>query len=181
MQKEFRRDTPRGQVRVVNPSPLPGLGTRSGLTLEIQDRSGAGGLNLAQAAPTLHRRDDEEPKHRHALPTYHELWRAADPAGNRSDQGEQLGVPLQNLFDALGTYVGSSSSTLFNRFGFVYQVYVQSEAMGRRTRFMTSKALPVLNGRGARAHRLPGGRGEFTTGPTAVLSYNNLPRHRGGD
>ncbi len=63
-------------------------------------------------------------------------------------KAEQLGVPLQNLFDALGTYVGSSFVNLFNRFGFVYQVYVQSEAAGRRT-IQDLEALPVLNGRGS--------------------------------
>ena len=43
-------------------------------------------------------------------------------------KAEQLGVRLETLFDALGTYVGSSFVNLFNQFGFVYQVYVQGEA-----------------------------------------------------
>ena len=89
-------------------------------------------------------------------------------------KAEQLGVPLQNLFDALGTYVGSSFVNLFNRFGFVYQVYVQSEAAGRRT-IQDLEALPVLNSRGEPVRIGSLVRAEFTTGPTAVLSYNTYP------
>ena len=172
VQKEFRHD-PDGKVRVVNPSPLPGLGTRSGLTLEIQDRSGAGGIKLAEAAQRFIDEMEKSPNVAQALPTTSygvpQIRLEIDRA-----KAEQLGVPLQNLFDALGTYVGSSFVNLFNRFGFVYQVYVQSEATGRRT-IQDLLALPVLNSRGEPVRIGSLVRAEFTTGPTAVLSYNTYP------
>ncbi len=172
VQKEFRHD-PDGKVRVVNPSPLPGLGTRSGLTLEIQDRSGEGGIKLAEAAQSFIDEMSKNPNIGQALPTTSygvpQIRLEIDRA-----KAEQLGVPLQNLFDALGTYVGSSFVNLFNRFGFVYQVYVQSEASGRRT-IQDLEALPVLNGRGEPVRIGSLVRAEFTTGPTAVLSYNTYP------
>ncbi len=90
-------------------------------------------------------------------------------------KAEQLGVPLQRLFDALGTYVGSSFVNLFNRFGFVYQVYVQSEASGRR-KIADLERLTVLNSQGepVRIGSLVTPR--FVSGPTAVLSYNTYRR-----
>ncbi|MDP4026941.1 efflux RND transporter permease subunit [Methylobacterium sp. NEAU 140] len=172
VQKEFRHD-PDGKVRVVNPSPLPGLGTRSGLTLEIQDRSGTGGIKLAQAAERFIAEMTKNPAIAQAIPTTSygvpQIRLEIDRA-----KAEQLGVPLQNLFDALGTYVGSTYVNLFNRFGFVYQVYVQSEAAGRRT-IQDVEALPVLNTRGEAVRVGSLVRAQFTTGPTAVLSYNTYP------
>lgn len=159
--------------RPVNPPPLPGLGSRGGLSFEIQDRSGEGGLKLAQAAEAFLAKLRERPEIGSATPTsdygvpqiYLEIDRA---------KAEQLGVPLKNLFDALGTYIGSSFVNLFNRFGFVYQVYVQSEDSGRRT-MEDVEALTVLNDRGepVRVGSLVTPR--FVTGPTAVLSFNTYP------
>jgi hydrophobe/amphiphile efflux-1 (HAE1) family protein len=172
VQKRFKHD-PDGQVRVVNPSPLPGLGSRSGLTLELQDRSGTGGLKLAQAANRFITEMEKLPSVGRAIPTTSygvpQMRLEIDRA-----KAEQLGVPLQNLFDALGTYVGSSFVNLFNRFGYVYQVYVQSEASGRRT-IENVEALTVLNNRGEPVRVGSLIQTHFVTGPTAVLSYNTYP------
>ncbi|MDR7038425.1 hypothetical protein J2X36_003189 [Methylobacterium sp. BE186] len=83
-------------------------------------------------------------------------------------------MPLQPLFDALGTYVGSSFVNLFNRFGYVYQVYVQSEASGRRT-IEDVERLTVHNGQGEPVRLGSLVRARFVSGPTALLSYNTHP------
>lgn len=168
----YARD-PEGEINVVPPSPLPGLGSFGGLTLEVQDRSGTGGTKLAKAAQELVAKIKTLPSiglaeatTSYGVPQVHlEIDRA---------KAEQLGVPLQNLFDTLGTYIGSTYVNLFNRFGFVYQVYVQSEARGRQT-LSEIEALPVLNRTrqpvrvGSLVHA------SFQSGPTAVLSYNTYP------
>ncbi|MER2265131.1 efflux RND transporter permease subunit [Methylobacterium oxalidis] len=172
MQARYRHD-PDGQLRIVNPSPLPGLGSIGGLTLEIQDRSGAGGVKLAQAADRFLAEVARLPSVGRALPTTSygvpQLHLEIDRA-----QAEQLGVPLQRVFDALGTYVGSSFVNLFNRFGYVYQVYVQSEASGRRT-IEDVERLTVLNGQGEPVRLGSLVQARFVSGPTAVLSYNTYP------
>lgn len=166
-------DDPDIVPRPVNPPPLPGLGSRGGLTLEIQDRSGAGGLKLAQTVDTFLAKLKQRPDIGSATPTTDfgvpQIHLDIDRA-----KAEQLGVPLKSLFDALGTYVGSSFVNLFNRFGFVYQVYVQSDDRGRRT-MEDVEALTVLNSRGepVRVGSLVEPR--FVAGPTAVLSYNTYP------
>ena len=164
---------PKGEVNVVPPSPLPGLGSFGGLTLEVQDRSGTGGTKLARATAelvaklkTLSSVGVAEATTSYGVPQIHfEIDRL---------KAEQLGVPLQNLFDTLGTYIGSTYVNLFNRFGFVYQVYVQSEARGRQT-LSEIEALPVLNrtGQPVRVGSLV--HASFASGPTAVLSYNTYP------
>ena len=172
MEERFKHD-PDGQVRIANPSPLPGLGSRGGLTLEIQDRSGNGGLGLAQTANAFIEKIRDLPGVASATPTTDwgvpQIRLDIDRA-----KAEQLGVPLARLFEALGTYVGSSFVNLFNRFGFVYQVYVQSDASGRRL-FQDLEALTVLNAQGEPVRLGSFVQAKFTTGPTAVLSYNTYP------
>ncbi len=145
-----------GFRRIVNPSPLAGLGSIGGLTLQIQDRSGAGSVKLAQADDRFLEEVTKLPSIGRALPT------------------TSYGVPLQRLFDALGTYVGSSFVNLFNRFGYVYQVYVQSEASGRRT-IEDVERLTVHNGQGKPVRLGSLVRSRFVSGPTAVLSYTTYP------
>ena len=166
-------DDPDGEVRVVPPSPLPGLGSRGGLTLEVQDRSGTGGLKLAKAVHDLVAKMRRLKSVGSATPTstygVPQIRLEIDRA-----KAEQLGVPLNNLFDALGTYIGSNFVNLFNRFGFVYQVYVQSEASGRQT-LSEIEALPVLNSSGQEVRIGSLVKARFTSGPTAVMSYNTYP------
>ena len=166
-------DDPEGEVTVVPPPPLPGLGAFGGLTLEVQDRSGEGGIKLAKAAEAFAAKLRKLPSIGVAEPTTSYGVPQIRLAIDRS-KAEQLGVPLQNLFDALGTYVGSTYVNLFNRFGFVYQVYVQSEARGRQT-LAEVEALPVMNrtGQVVRVGSLV--HASFESGPTAVLSYNTYP------
>ncbi|MBK3406636.1 efflux RND transporter permease subunit, partial [Methylorubrum rhodesianum] len=167
------KNHPDGEVRIIDPSPLPGLGARGGLTLELQDRSGAGGLKLAQAADRFIAELQKLPEIGSAIPITSYGVPQVRLDIDRA-KAEQLGVPLKRLFDALGTYVGSSFVNLFNRFGFVYQVYVQSDALGRRTIEDLSR-LTVLNQQGepVRVGSLVTPR--FVSGPTAVLSYNTYP------
>ena len=170
--RAFKHD-PDGEVRIVNPSPLPGLGSRGGLTVELQDRSGRGGLRLAETADAFIQKVSALPEVGRALPTTSygvpQIRLDIDRA-----QAEQLGVKLETLFEALGTYIGSSFVNLFNQFGFVYQVYVQGEASARRT-IEDISALTVPNVRGEQV--LVGSlvTPHFETGPTAVLSYNTYP------
>ena len=48
-----------------------------------------------------------------------------------SVKSETLGVPLGNALDALSSYIGSSYIGQFNKFGRVFQIYVQAEAAAR--------------------------------------------------
>lgn len=172
LRRQFRNH-PDGVLRIVDPSPLPGLGNRGGLTVELQDRSGEGGLRLARTADAFIAKLKELPEIGGATATTSygvpQLRLDIDRA-----KAEQLGVSLQSLFDALGTYVGSSFVNLFNRFGFVYQVYVQSEAQGRRT-LDDLQRLSVPNNRGEPVQIGSLVTARFVSGPTAVLSYNTYP------
>ncbi|MET7244660.1 efflux RND transporter permease subunit [Methylobacterium sp. EM32] len=172
LRKQFKNH-PDGVLRIVDPSPLPGLGSRGGLTLELQDRSGEGGLKLAKTAEGFIAQLKKLPEVGGATATTSygvpQLRLDIDRA-----KAEQLGVSLQSLFDALGTYVGSSFVNLFNKFGFVYQVYVQSESQGRRTIEDLSR-LTVPNNRGEPVQIGSLVTPHFVSGPTAVLSYNTYP------
>ena len=141
--------------------------------MEIQDRSGRGGIELAAAADDFIAKVAALPEVGRALPTTSygvpQIRLDIDRA-----KAEQLGVKLETLFDALGTYIGSSFVNLFNQFGFVYQVYVQGEASARRT-IEDISALTVPNARGEPVLIGSLVSPRFVTGPTAVLSYNTYP------
>jgi HAE1 family hydrophobic/amphiphilic exporter-1 len=69
-----------------------------------------------------------------ALQNIFTTFRATTPqfyvAVNR-DKAETLGVTVGQVFSALESYVGSSYVTQFNKFGHVFQVYVQADAKFR--------------------------------------------------
>src|SRR5207237_2158797 len=67
-------------------------------------------------------------------------------------KSETLGVPLGNALDTLSSYVGSSYISQFNKFGRVFQIYVQAEATAR-LRPESLSTLTARNTAGATAPR----------------------------
>ena len=68
-------------------------------------------------------------------------------------KAETLGVPLGNALDALCSYIGSSYVGQFNKFGRVFQIYVQAEAAAR----MSPESLQYLQVRNNDGNMVPFG------------------------
>jgi HAE1 family hydrophobic/amphiphilic exporter-1 len=93
----------------------------------IEDRANLGLAELQNAVQEVNRVAAAQPG----------LQNIATPFSAKSPQifldidrtkAESLNVPLNNVFDTLQAYLGSSFVNLFNKFNQVFQVYVQADA-----------------------------------------------------
>ena len=97
-------------------------------------------------------------------------------------KAESLKIPMNNVFDTLQAYLGSSFVNLFNKFNQVFQVYVQADAP-YRLQPEDIKNLYVRNVQGEmvplgtllQVHRIPGLR---TGHPLQSLSRGPNFRHQ---
>ena len=118
-------------IAVFPPPPISGIGNAGGLTLMVELRDGSADFTkLQNVTDTIVANASSQS----ALEMVLTSFRATTPqlyiTVNRT-KAEQLGVTVGQVFTALSNYVGSSYVTQFNRFGQVFQVYVQADASAR--------------------------------------------------
>jgi hydrophobe/amphiphile efflux-1 (HAE1) family protein len=166
-------DDPDAVVTGNQPPPVPGLGALGGVTFEIEDRTGSGGRELRKVAQDFVAKVGKLKEVASADPTTSGGLPQMRIKINR-DRASQMGVSLSDLFAALGAYTGSTFVNLFDRFGYEYRVYVESQANGRRTA-KDLAGLTVLNTQGKSVRLGSLVQTEFRTGPTAVWHYNTYP------
>jgi hydrophobe/amphiphile efflux-1 (HAE1) family protein len=116
---------------VINPPPVRGIGTGGGFKLYVEDRRGRGPEALEEATNALVARANQEP----GLVSVFTLFNTRTPkvyADIDRAKAEMLGVPVQNVFDTLGVYLGSSYVNDFNYLGRTYRVQAQADGEFRR-------------------------------------------------
>ena len=115
------------QIVVLVPPPIAGLGQAGGFQMMVEDRSSLGLAELQKAAMEIIRAGNGQSG----------LGGMATTFSARSPQlyldidrtkAESLNIPLNNVFDTLQAYLGSTYVNLFNKFNQVFQVYVQADA-----------------------------------------------------
>ncbi|MGH9395885.1 MAG: efflux RND transporter permease subunit [Terriglobia bacterium] len=116
---------PQASIICFAPPPIHGLGTTGGFQFELQDRSGGSIQNLAKIANQLMAAARKEP----AIGSVFTGFRADVPQislqVNRA-KVSTLGVPLNDVFNALQTYLGGLYINDFNLFGRTYHVMLQA-------------------------------------------------------
>jgi HAE1 family hydrophobic/amphiphilic exporter-1 len=134
------------EFAVMVPPPISGLGQSGGFQMMVEDRRSLGLLELEKAVMGLIG----------AAHGQSGLYALTTTFSARSPQlyldidrtkAESLEIPLDNVFDTLQAYLGSSYVNLFNKFNQSYQVYVQASAP-YRLRPEDIKSLYVRNKRG---------------------------------
>jgi HAE1 family hydrophobic/amphiphilic exporter-1 len=118
-------------VLVINPPPVRGIGTGGGFKLYVEDRRGRGPEALEAATNELLARANQEP----GLTSVFTLFNTRTPkvyADIDRVKAEMLGVPVQNVFETLNVYLGSSYVNDFNYLGRTYRVQVQADGEFRR-------------------------------------------------
>ena len=112
---------------VLIPPPIRGLGQTGGFQMVVQDRGSLGLAQLQQAAQELAQLGNRQPGVRGLVSTFSnnspQLYLDIDRT-----KAESLRVPLTSVFTTLQSYLGSSFVNLFNKFGQVFQVYVQADS-----------------------------------------------------
>jgi|FLOH01.1.fsa_nt_gi hydrophobic/amphiphilic exporter-1 (mainly G- bacteria), HAE1 family len=118
------------QVFAFGPPALPGLGNGSGFSIMIQDKGGNTPDYLAEQAGKFISEANKRPEISNAFTTFQ-----ADVPQRYIDVDKEkalkLGVPLNELYNTIGAFMGGSYVNDFTRFGRLYKTYIQAEPQYR--------------------------------------------------
>ena len=116
---------------MIPPPSIPGIGTGGGFTMRIQDRQGRGPELLASATDELVGEARKAP----GLTSVFSPFTANTPqvfVDIDRIKAQKLGVPIQNVTDAIETYFGSAYVNDFNILGRTYHVTAQADLQFRK-------------------------------------------------
>lgn len=109
------------------PPPLPGYGNVSGFTMQLQDRSGGSIEQLASLVKQLVEAASKRPELGRISTTFNPVTPQVKVELDR-EKARTLGVPVDNVFATLQSYLSGLYVNDFVRFGRVYKVFLQAEA-----------------------------------------------------
>lgn len=122
------------EARIIcfNPPPINGIGSTGGLQFELQDKSGGTVEELAQAAGDYIAELNKRPELMNIFTTFSanvpQLYVDID-----RDKVRKLGIPLNEVFSALQTFLGGYYINDFNKYGRTYRVMAQADSEFRTT------------------------------------------------
>ncbi|MEF2229318.1 MAG: multidrug efflux RND transporter permease subunit [Pseudodesulfovibrio sp.] len=117
-------------VVAFTPPPIPGLSSTGGLQFEVQDRSGATVGELAAVANGFMQAAAARPEVTGLFTTFSDQVPQYAVDIDR-DKVKKLGVPLNEVFQTLQTYLGGYYVNDFNQYGRIYRVMVQADSQFR--------------------------------------------------
>lgn len=164
---------PEAQIFVIPPPPVRGIGTGGGFKMQIQDRSGAGLQALQDVTNEIAAKANQEP----GLVQVFSTFKTSTPqiyADVDRTKVRMLDVPINNVFEALQIYLGSSYVNDFNYLGRTYRVTAQAEAQFRDE----AEDIARLRTRSSNGAIVPLGSlvtMKETTAPARVVRYNLYP------
>jgi hydrophobic/amphiphilic exporter-1 (mainly G- bacteria), HAE1 family len=121
----------KAQFEVLIPPPIPGLGQAGGFQMMLEDRTGVSLGALEKAAQQILLAAEKEPGLRGVMTTFNSKSPQLQLRIDRT-MAESLGVTMNDVFQTLQTYLGSTYVNLFNKFNQSFQVRVQADADYRR-------------------------------------------------
>ncbi len=108
------------------PPAIPGVGTSGGVSFILEDRSGQDVAFLADNLQTFMEAARQRPEiasmNTTFIPAVPQVFARVD-----RDKVLKQGVKLEDVYQTLQTFMGGVMVNYFNRFGRVWQVYVQAE------------------------------------------------------
>ena len=135
---------PAAQAFAFAPPAIPGVGTSGGATFMLEDRSGSTVEFLAKNTDTFLEAARKRPEFSSVtttfIPSVPQVYADVD-----RDKVLKQGVDLSSVYKTLQAFMGGSFVNYFNRFGRVWQVYVQAEGEAR-TKASNVGQFYVLNG-----------------------------------
>ncbi|MBB6228752.1 HAE1 family hydrophobic/amphiphilic exporter-1 [Polymorphobacter multimanifer] len=162
-----------GNILVIPPPPVRGIGTGGGFKMMVQDRSGQGYPALEQATFGMMMEANQQP----GLTSVFTLFNTGTPrmfADVDREKAQLLGVAPADVFGTLQVYLGSSYVNDFNLFGRTYRVTAQADAPFRND----PTDITNLRVRAASGQMVPLGsmvRLSDTSGPYRVVRHNLFP------
>jgi len=117
---------PEAQAFAFAPPSIPGVGTSSGVTFLLEDRVGKDvaflAENTAKFLEAARKRPEFSLLFTTLLPSVPQLFADVD-----RDKVLKQGINIASVYQTLQAFMGGSFVNYFNRFGRVWQVYVQAE------------------------------------------------------
>jgi len=175
--QQFNRDfaaVEQARIVVFPPPPIQGIGNAAGFAMQLELRDGSFDLTKLQTTTNTVVKDAQSQS---GLQRVTSSFRSTVPQlkveVDRA-KAETLQVSIDEVFATLGAYLGSSYVDQFNKFGRVFQVYVQADSRFR-LRQQDIEQLPVRNKQGA---IIPIGTMVHITpivGPSLLSLYNFYP------
>ncbi|MCG3194193.1 MAG: Efflux pump membrane transporter BepE [Thermoanaerobaculia bacterium] len=162
-----------GAVLPIAPPAIPGIGTTGGFELWIQDKLGGDPTVLGE----LTEKFIAEAKKRPELTSVHSTFRATSRQLKVTVDREKamlLGVPVQDVYNALQAQFGSLTVSQFNQYSRVWYVIIQSDARFRQdpadvTRLYTRASSGQMIPLSALVTT------EYVTGPDLLPHFNGFP------
>ena len=168
--------TSSGEARaiVLPPPPIQGIGNAGGFTMQVELRDGSFDLAKLQSATNaiVKAAETQSGIQRVSAP-----FRATVPQYNveiNREKVETLLLTTDQVFDTLASYLGSSYVDQFNKFGRVFQIYVQGDAQFR----LTPESINSLTVRNKNGDMIALGTVLTITpsvGPSLISLYNLYP------
>ncbi|MBO0698800.1 MAG: efflux RND transporter permease subunit [Zavarzinella sp.] len=162
-------------IIVIIPPAIQGLGFAGGFQMQLEDRGGVGLAALQERAQAIM---DEAKKRPEFDPVkFQSTFRAGVPQVYLNIDRvkcEQMGVKLDDVFNALQANLGSIYVNDFNKFDRTYQVRIQADAQYRADPGLLGR-LEVKNRDGG---KVPLGTlltPDMQIGPLSVIRYNLYP------
>ena len=175
--QQFNRDfaaITEARIVVFPPPPIQGIGNAGGFAMQLELRDGSFDLTKLQALTNSVVKDAQTQS---GLQRVTSSYRSTVPQMKVDvdrAKAETLQVTIDDVFSTLAAYLGSSYVGQFNKFGHVFQVYVQADSQFR-LRPENIEQLPVRNKQGA---MIPLGTMVKITpsvGPSLLSLYNLYP------
>jgi len=170
LRARLAREVPEARVLVFGAPAVRGLGNAGGFKLMVKATGDVDYGALQTAADNLAAKGNQQP----GLVGLFDGFRARTPQLYLDVDREKvktMGVPLNNVFDALQAYMGSYYVNDFNRFGRTFQVVAQADAPFRA---QLDDVMP-LKTRNANGEMVPLGsviNVSRSFGPDVVQRYN---------
>jgi hydrophobic/amphiphilic exporter-1 (mainly G- bacteria), HAE1 family len=124
-------DIPEADILVMPPPPIQGVGNDAGFTMQIELRDGSFDMTKLQSVTNA---IVANAKTQSAIQLVLASFRSSVPQFTVEVdrvKTQSLQVSLDQVFAALGSYLGSSYVDQFNKFGRVFQIYVQADSQAR--------------------------------------------------
>jgi HAE1 family hydrophobic/amphiphilic exporter-1 len=167
-------DVEQAQVIVLVPPAIQGIGNAAGFTMQPQLKNGNFDYQLlAQITTSL----VDKANAQSALSHVSSSFRAGAPqlqVDINRVKAETLGVTLGQVFTTISSYMGSTYVNQINKFGNVFQVYIQADAGFR----VTPTDLEALKVRAPNGTMIPLGTlltAKVVQGPPLISLYNLYP------
>jgi multidrug efflux pump len=159
-------------IAIFPPPPVQGLGTIGGFKLQVEDRTDQGDQALDRTMKEVQQKARNVPELAGVFSGF-SLGVPQLHADLDRTRASQLGVDVQDVFDAMQIYLGSIYVDDFNRFGRTYEVIAQADTPFRSK----PEDILQLKTRNADGQMVPLGaivRVSETTGPDSAMRYNGF-------